>query len=217
MSLNLTEQEVQFLADYIVESDAIEQVVRERSEVLEQLRTEYAEGHVGAYVHLLRAIENGEMLSESLIREVQGLIVAEQPKYGQRALAPHHIGGWRTIRVIVGGRECPSPIFVPEYMEHFARHIRAWQKQSWVMVSPLENVRFIARSHFVYLIIHPFADGNGRSSRAIVYFLYRFAKIPPFIFTSFDRHSTYYPCFNNRDDKEDMMGYFVSRTTLPSD
>ena len=216
VDMTLTQDVIEFLAHYIVESDAIEHITRSYDEVLAQLSSGYTDGHVGAYIHLLTALENGELISEGLIREVQALIVTEQTAYGQRALHEKHIGAWRTIGVTVGGRDCPSPLFVPESMERFVRRVHSWQKHRFARMSPLDNMRFVAKSHFEYLDIHPFADGNGRSSRAIVYFLYRHARLHPFIFTSRDRYDTYYQCFNDKNDANDMVAYFRMRTPLPA-
>ncbi len=211
----LTPHEIDFLAHYIVESDAIERITRFHDEVAAQIKEGYALGHVGAYMHLLTALENGELISEGLIREVQELIVTEQPKYGQRALPEIHIGAWRTVGVSVGGRDCPLPLFVPKLMERFVRRVHSWQKHRFAILSPLDNMSYVARSHFEYLDIHPFVDGNGRSSRAIVYFLYRHARLSPFFFTSDDRYETYYRCFNDKNDTRGMIAYFRARTTLP--
>lgn len=214
--MTLTQDEIEFLARYIVESDAIERITRSYDEVFAQLSSGYTYGHVGAYIHLLTALENGELISEGLIREVQALIVTEQTAYGQRTLHEKHIGAWRTVGVTVDGRDCPAPLFVPESMERLVRRVHSWQKHRFAMMSPLDNMHFIATSHFKYLDIHPFADGNGRSSRAIVYFLYRHARLRPFIFTSADRYETYYQCFNDSNDARDMIAYFHLRTTLPA-
>ena len=165
IGVTLTLQDIEFLSHYIAESDAIEQIMRSPDEALRQIKIGRKRGHVGAYGHLLLAQMNGELISEEMILRVQGLIVAEQPAYGQRKLPKQWVGQWRNVGVSVGGRNCPHSSTVPESMEHLVRRLHAWQKHGWVMLSPQENVRFIARAHFDYLTIHPFADGNGRSSR----------------------------------------------------
>lgn len=213
MELKLMEHEIALLAHYIVESDAIECIVRSPEEVTRQLRGGYDKGHVGAYLYLNDALEHGEMVSKEMIRQVQSLIVTEQPEYGERSLRPDWIGRWRNINVSVGGRSCPSPSIVSKKMKHLIGSIHSWQKHGWSMRTPEENVRFIAGTHYAYLDIHPFADGNGRSSRALVYLLYRHAHLIPFIFTSEDRRETYYRCFDNPND---MVEYFLARTTLPA-
>ena len=213
MGPKIMEHERAFLSHFIVESDAIECVMRTPLEVLKQLHEGYAEGHVGAYIQLHSAHENKEMLSKEMICGVQSLIVTEQPTYGVKGLRSDQIGRWRNVRVSVGGRACPRVSVVSKKMKHLIDAVRAWQKHGWAMRTPEENVRFIAGTHFSFLHTHPFVDGNGRTSRALVYFLYLHAHLTPFVFTADDRYKTYYRCFENPND---MVAYFLARTTLPT-
>ncbi len=209
--MNLSDSEMEFLADYIVESEAIENIERSREEVLAELMLGKTDGHVGAYLYLFAAHKRGEMISGKMIRHVQGLIVSEQPKFGARTLHSSQIGKWRKVGVSVGGRQCPHSSTVPGLMKQFVADVRHMQKHIWQTMTAKENVCFTASAHFAYLHIHPFVDGNGRSSRAISYFLYRHTNLSPFLFTARDRHVTYYQCF---EEPKDMMGYFLERTNL---
>ena len=209
MHVSLSEKEKRFLAQYIVESDAIERVIRSLDEVLKQIEQGYTKGHVGAYLYLIRELERGALLSAKMICLVQSLIVSEQEKYGHQPLPKKQVGRWRTVGVSVGGRTCPHSKMVPTLMAQLIGGIRGTQKLLAKAESPNENVYFIASVHYAYLHIHPFADGNGQSSRAINYFLYRLAKLDPFLFTSADRYETYYRCFER---PEDMVAYFLART-----
>ncbi len=209
--MNLSEQEKRFLAEYIVQSDAIKSVVRSYDEVRLQIEEGYPMGHVGAYLYLIRELERGALLSAKMICHVQSLIVSEQEKYGHQPLPKKQVGRWRTIGVSVGGRTCPHSKMVPTLMAELIGDIQRTQNLLAKVESPNENVYFMATAHFAYLYIHPFADGNGRSSRAINYFLYRLAKLEPFLFTAADRYETYYRCF---DDPQDMIRYFLTRTNI---
>ena len=204
MSLSTAESE--FLATYIVESDAIERIVRTKEGVLEQIKAYYPEGHVGAYGMLTSF---GGLLTGKLIREVQALITSEQGVYGVRELPRKWVGKWRDIGVSVGGRSCPHYATIPESMRKLIMQTQKWQKGDCIKMSREENIRFIARMHYDYLRIHPFADGNGRSSRAITYFLFRYARIPPILFEAHNRYETYYQCF---EDPSDMERYFLTRS-----
>lgn len=144
------------------------------------------------------------MLTEDIIREVQGLITAEQhTKPGGPLLPPEYIGRYRLVNVRIGGRIAPSYHYVPGLMLIWIRQVTMWQKTGGQ--SDISNLRQIARFHLEYEHIHPFADGNGRSGRAIVYYLMRHCGLNPFIFTAADRFETYYRCFQ---DTEAMCKYF---------
>jgi|GEM_PF-4817608 len=194
------------LARYIVESDAIERIVRDRAHVQAELCAGYVHGHTGAYKYL--EDRGDHPLTLKMVHRVQSLIVSEQGKYGQRTLPVEWVGKFRKIGVSVGGRICPHSRTVPQAMRKLAFRIRTWQSGPCKTITQAENVRFIAETHFDYLTIHPYADGNGRSSRALVYFLMKYARIEPFIFTSHDRFETYYQCFSF---PEQMVKYFESR------
>lgn len=71
-----------------------------------------------------------------------------------------------------------------------------------------ENVKRIADFHFDFEAIHPFADGNGRTGRALAYYMLRYARIEPFIFGEYDKSETYYLACK---DKEKMREYFYVR------
>ncbi len=91
-------------------------------------------------------------------------------------------------------------------MQMHIKEVVRWQ-ELYRENSHAENIVMIARLHMKFLIIHPFIDGNGRTSRALAYYLYLFAGLPPFIFTADDRHETYYRCFD-----EPIIDYFFGRT-----
>lgn len=202
-------QLVEFLTKFIVESDAIESIEDNPNVVRKQLEANSPEGHVGALL-LLESLsyEEGVVLTEDIVREVQGLITAEQHvKPGGSVLPLEYVGKYRLVNVLIGGRRAPLPIAVPILMMDWIMRVENWQKHGFCQAN-ISNLLQIARFHFEYENIHPFADGNGRSGRAIVYYLMRYCDLDPFIFTAADRFETYYRCFQ---DPEAMCKYFEEK------
>jgi len=147
-------------------------------------------------------------LSDDAVFRVQKYITTDQDlKPGGPRIATRDIGRYRVCSVQVGGRRCPDFQKVPILMKKWLVDVQAWQDKISMHV-PEENVRKIARLHFAYEYIHPFVDGNGRSGRALVYYMFRLARLTPFVFTSEDRFDTYYGCF---EDATDMENYFLTR------
>ena len=100
----------------------------------------------------------------------QGLITfLAQPLTHESLLSLHHQllkgqhhaqpGQYRTINVIVGEHTPPNHLRVPSLMEDFFQSLQT---------DHLHPVPKAAWAHMAFEIIHPFADGNGRTGRAII-------------------------------------------------
>lgn len=205
--------ERELLVHFICESDAIERITDDPATIDKQLRNKNITGHVGALRYLQICAETKVPLTEMMLKKVHSLIVSEQHKKGAHKIAKKHRGAWRDCNVWVGGKPCPDPGDVPSLMEKHLTNIVNWQ-HTYYFNSQKKNIAEIAKLHLEFLRIHPFIDGNGRTSRALVYYLYRFARLPPFIFTAHDRHLTYYRCFDEPVGDKAMRKYFLSRTVL---
>ncbi len=79
-------KDVDFLVRFICESDAIERIQDRPATVRTQIRRGSNRGHVGALLYLERCALNKEVLSESMIKETQFLIVSECNKRGHTLL-----------------------------------------------------------------------------------------------------------------------------------
>ena len=202
------------LTRFICESDAIENITDDVHEISRQIQHKKRRGHVGAMLLMCDLGRRKIPLTAAIVKQVQKLIVDEQPRKGQRTLAKRHCGEWRDCFVSVGGRLCPPPEHVDLGMTALIEEITAWLDTPAARTSDRDCVDFIARVHYKFLRIHPFVDGNGRSSRAIVFYLFCFVGIEPFIFTARDKHETYYRCFED-DGGNAMVEYFRKRACAP--
>jgi Fic family protein len=213
----LSTEEIQFLTRFICESDLIEGIYAHPSLVQAQLEDGYGVGHVGALLLLHSLAERREPLTHETIQCIQGLITAEQhtkpggTKPDGLRLEPEHIGRYRQVWVRVGKKVCPPPEEVPFLIDHWLSLVNEWQSHP-EKLPHLEKLDAIALFHFDYGFIHPFADGNGRSMRAITYYLMKYSEIEPFVFTAKDRFEEYYPAFQSR---EYMRRYFKIKSSEP--
>ncbi len=213
----------EFLTRFIVESDAIEGIENDAERVHARLLLDSPVGHVGALRMLHELATGQEFLDEQTVKRVQHLITEEQHLKGARKLPVDQRGAWREHDIVLAhsqdgiirshrqiGAQWGQ---IPECMADWIGRVRQWQGQYALTDHALSKTRFIAWAHWRYERIHPFADGNGRSGRALAYYLYRFADMSPFVFPNTGKQEHYYPCLQERTS-DLMEQYFVHRSLV---
>ncbi|MBI3046429.1 MAG: Fic family protein [Candidatus Harrisonbacteria bacterium] len=205
-------QNFDLFARFLVESNLIENIEDNLDFVREELRCGAKDGHAGAILYLEKlAQDKSHLLIEADIKKVQGLITKEQgEKRFDLILKPKWIGNYRDIGVTVGGRTCPHYFQVPNLMKSLALQIQEWQK-CWKRFPEMLNFANLADFHYEFEMIHPFADGNGRTGRAIVFYLMLYMDREPFVFTNEDKYLYYFPPLQ-RQNKMLMRNYFYRKS-----
>lgn len=98
---------------------------------------------------------------------------------------PFGSGEFRRTQVYVGGHVPPSPNDIPPLMKEFETWLNS---ESAVRMHP---IRYAALAHYKLVSIHPFDDGNGRTSRLLMNAILMQAGFPPVIILKQDRHRYY--------------------------
>ncbi|XP_046389105.1 protein adenylyltransferase Fic [Ischnura elegans] len=98
---------------------------------------------------------------------------------------PLEAGRFRRTQVFVGSHIPPPPKDLPALMETFV----AWLNSDAAM--HMHPVRHAALAHYKLVALHPFADGNGRTSRLLMNMILMQAGYPPVIIHKRDRHRYY--------------------------
>ncbi|MEK7630371.1 MAG: Fic family protein [Patescibacteria group bacterium] len=230
----MNKKKLRFLQGFIRESEWIEGIDRGLGEIKKELLSKQADGHVGAMFFLNWLAQKQRVLNKEYLCDVHRLIMRdraltfEQTGNGpsgcyrerrvaiyQKTLMPVFLkkGKFNLIEELKLIRRAPHPKKVPKLMEEWFENVVKWQKISGNN-SPKWNVRKIADFHFDFEMIHPFGDGNGRTGRAIAYYMLKFARLKPFIFWEYDKSKTYYPCFSDKT-KMLMKEYFRIRVFEP--
>uniref|UniRef100_A0A8C4YN35 Protein adenylyltransferase FICD n=3 Tax=Gopherus TaxID=38771 RepID=A0A8C4YN35_9SAUR len=86
---------------------------------------------------------------------------------------PVEAGRFRTTQVFVGHHIPPHPQDVEKQMQEFVQWINSEDAMS------LHPVEFAALAHYKLVYIHPFVDGNGRTSRLLMNLILMQAGYPP--------------------------------------
>lgn len=86
---------------------------------------------------------------------------------------PVEAGRFRTNQVFVGHHIPPHPIDVEKHMQEFVLWLNSEEAMG------LHPVEFAALAHYKLVYIHPFVDGNGRTSRLLMNLILMQAGYPP--------------------------------------
>jgi Fic family protein len=114
-----------------------------------------AVNHRDAILLLEEFVQENEPLTEWTIKSLHQLIL--------RGIDDDNAGRYRTVNVRIAGASQlpPDQVVVPELMERFI----AWYRDEAITLHPVERA---ARVHSDFVKIHPFVDGNGRTSRLLM-------------------------------------------------
>ncbi|WP_035616169.1 Fic family protein [Haloferula sp. BvORR071] len=114
-----------------------------------------AVNHRDAILLLEDLVREAGPLSEWTIKSLHHLIL--------KGIDDDNAGRYRSVNVRIAGAEHlpPDQVVVPELMERFI----AWYQDEATDLHPVERA---ARVHSDFVKIHPFADGNGRTSRLLM-------------------------------------------------
>ncbi len=148
-----------------------------------------AKDHYQALEYLYDLIEKGKhhTLSENLIKQLHMLIVQETDK--------EWAGRYRNSNVIIGGADHtpPDALEVSQHMHDLVKWFSAKRKK-------LHVVELATLTHHKLVFIHPFFDGNGRTSRLLMNLILMQAGFPLSIVLKNDRKK-YYRALDQADKK----------------
>jgi Fic family protein len=111
--------------------------------------------HREAIVFVETLVKENDSLSEHIIKSVHQLIL--------KNIDNKNAGAYRTTNVIISGADHIPPDAI-ELAPQMASFIQ-WYKNEAMALHPVERA---ARVHCDFVKIHPFADGNGRTSRLLM-------------------------------------------------
>lgn len=141
--------------------------------------------HYEAVLMLRELVQEKTALSESLIKQLHGLIL--------RGIDRDNAGRYRSLPVLIAGSRHtpPQPWQVPMLMEECLRFYEDQRDQ-------LHPVQLAAEMHERIVTIHPFIDGNGRTSRLVMNLILL-------------QHG--YPIANIPGDTENRLAYYAALET----
>jgi len=134
--------------------------------------------HKEAIFFIEALAQKNESPSEYTIKQIHSLIL--------KNIDDAHKGTYRTTNVIISGAEHkpPQSFEVSFKMEQFIKEYNAKKE----ILHPIELASFV---HIAFVGIHPFMDGNGRTSRLLMNLELIKAGFPPIVIRVEDRLDYY--------------------------
>ncbi|KAK2585774.1 hypothetical protein KPH14_010382 [Odynerus spinipes] len=127
-------------------------------------------------------------INATLVNRVGSISIKDILEIHRRVLGhvnPVEGGRFRRTQVYVGGHIPPGPDDIHYLMEEFALWLNS---ERAIRMHP---VRYAALAHYKLVHIHPFSDGNGRTSRLLMNMILMQAGYPPVIIQKQHRHKYY--------------------------
>jgi Fic family protein len=140
--------------------------------------------HQKALVYTLNRAGEKQPLTEYFIKEIGGMVVRNTGSIYSTALGTFDStrGEYRLVNVHAGARTFPNYSKVPGLMKSFVEAVNKKCAEATTFQQKCEAAFY---AHFQFVSIHPFADGNGRTSRLLMnYFLTVFDLPVFFVFKS---------------------------------
>ncbi|XP_068626568.1 protein adenylyltransferase Fic [Battus philenor] len=127
-------------------------------------------------------------INSTLLYRLRDITMGDILEIHKRVLGhvdPVEGGHFRRTQVYVGGHIPPGPSEIHHLMKQFLEWLNSEDALD------LHPVRYAALAHYKLVHIHPFVDGNGRTSRLLMNLLLMQAGYPPVIIVKQHRHLYY--------------------------
>lgn len=148
--------------------------------------------HKDAILYIEDIVRNQEPFTEWQIKNIHRLVL--------KGINDKYAGNYRDQQVMIAGAQHmpPEPFLIKEEMEKFIE----WYNTDAQKLHPIERA---ARVHILFVGIHPFIDGNGRTSRLLLNLELMKSGYPPIVIKK-DNRLKYYSALDKAhttgDDKD---------------
>lgn len=150
--------------------------------------------HKEAILYIEDIVQSKEPFTEWQIKNIHRLIL--------KAINDIYAGNYRNQQVMIAGAKHmpPEPFLIKEQMETFIK----WYNSEAQKLHPIERAAMI---HIIFVGIHPFIDGNGRTSRLLLNLELMKSGYPPIVIRAKNRVS-YYNALDKAHTTGDNKDFF---------
>ncbi|XP_006006198.1 protein adenylyltransferase FICD [Latimeria chalumnae] len=135
-------------------------------------------------------------MNTTLVHRIGSVTISDILEIHRRILGyvdPVEAGKFRVNQVFVGHHIPPHPRDVQKHIEEFIQWLNSEEAMG------LHPVEFAALAHYKFVYIHPFVDGNGRTSRLLMSLILMQAGYPPITIHK-EQRSEYYHALDQANE-----------------
>lgn len=149
--------------------------------------------HKDAILYIEDIVRREETFTEWQIKNIHRLVL--------KGINDDYAGNYRDQQVIIAGAEHipPEPFLIKEQMERFINWYSAEAKD----LHPVERAAMV---HIIFVGIHPFIDGNGRTSRLLLNLELMKNGFPPIVIKN-DNRLKYYSALDKAHTSGDNKDF----------
>jgi Fic family protein len=135
--------------------------------------------HQKALIFTMNKAKEYQPITEALIKEIGALVVKNTGNVYNTVLGTFDStkGDYRLLNVFAGARRFPDSSKVPALMQTFVNEIN---EKIRTVKTFNHKCELAFEIHYRFVSIHPFADGNGRTSRLLMNYILRIFGLPIF-------------------------------------
>ena len=162
--------------------------------------------HQKALVYTLNKASEKKPLTEQFIQEIGGMVIKNTGSIYNTALGSFDStrGEYRLVNVHAGARTFPSYSKVPALMKSF---VEETNRQITKAKTFQQKCEAAFSAHFQFVSIHPFSDGNGRTSRLIMNYILTCFDLPIFYVYKSNRIS-YIQALEKARETDNLQHFF---------
>ncbi len=157
--------------------------------------------HFAAFQFIKEQAKMKRKLSVEFIQEICGLVMKNTGSSTNTVLGNFDTskGDLRLAQVYVDKKYFPDYKKVPRLLEQFCNSIN----EKIDLVKDTEILKLAADVHYNFVNIHPFGDGNGRTSRLLMNYIQQYHNEPLIKIFTEDR-AEYIDALNETEEKENL-------------
>jgi len=162
--------------------------------------------HHNALGYVLQYANEKQPLTQEFIQTIGGMVV-------KNTGGIHHVatgsfdstkGDLRLLAVRAGSRYFPNYQKVPELLNNLLVETKAEMQK---VKTFREKCELAFRLHFRFVSIHPFADGNGRTSRLLMNYILAYFNLPVFFVFKENRTAYIHALESTRENEDETIFY----------